>query len=82
MNADNTEAFKVVIEVEADRTCAVRAPSMNSLTSGPGRGKITGLNPEQATHLKTALEDAFQFGRGRTLCDLHDHIGRELGRRG
>ncbi len=82
MNIEEIDIFKVSIEVEADRTCSVRASSMHSFEFGPSRGKITGLTPEVATELKTALEAAFAFGRVKALSKLHHHINTELGRRG
>ena len=72
--------FKVTIEVEDDKTCSVRATSMFSIHEGPGRGKIRGLSPEQATALKVALEDAHGFGYGRGIQKVRDHASELLNR--
>jgi hypothetical protein len=72
--------FKVTIEVEDDKTCSVMAPSMFSIHEGPGRGKIRGLSPEQATALKIALEDAHRLGYGRGIEKVRDHASELLNR--
>ena len=56
------KTYPVSIEVEADRTCSVRASSRHGLEMGHRGGKITGLTPEQATILKNELEDAYRRG--------------------
>jgi hypothetical protein len=57
----------------------VRAPSMNDLR-GPASGCITGLTPEQATQLKSAIEDAFTYGRGHSVWEMRRHLDTEMAR--